>query len=273
MTDKSSQIKANRTQWFRLYAEALDDPKVQRLPPHLFKTWVNLMALACKRGGVFGRDEVAFALRMSDHDAASQIDELIGLGLLDIQADGKIEPHNWETRQFVSDTSTYRVRKHRERKKERACNGGETFHVAAPETETETETEKIPPNPHRGLDDPSPAETSQARPVASWSNFFTPADDASGVIRTEAGSIQLINGTRQLWLEKFSGDAARLDAALIEISGAINEGSRKPLAADVQGRLGRILGQRLDRDRSYQTAVVANAAAKAAPRPVKLSRW
>ena len=35
-------------QWLRLYDDVLDDPEVQRLPPDLFKHWVNLLCLANK---------------------------------------------------------------------------------------------------------------------------------------------------------------------------------------------------------------------------------
>ena len=55
--------------WFRFYADALDDPKVQRLPPPIFKTWVNLLCLASKNeGNLPSAEECAFALRMSDED-------------------------------------------------------------------------------------------------------------------------------------------------------------------------------------------------------------
>jgi hypothetical protein len=60
---------------------------------------------------------------------------------------------------------------------------------------------------------------------------------------------------------------------LIEISGEINIGSQKPLAADVQARLARKVSEKLDKDERYRAAVASNAAAKAAPKPVKLSRW
>ena len=37
--------------WFRFYNEALDDPKVQKLPPALFKSWVNLLCLTARHDG------------------------------------------------------------------------------------------------------------------------------------------------------------------------------------------------------------------------------
>lgn len=134
--------------WFRFYTEVLDDPKVQRLPPHLFKTWVNLLCLAGATDGVFPTiDDISFRLRMSTHDVEQQLDELILAGLIDIKPDGKLTPHNWSSRQFVSDNSTERVRKHRKQKAETSRNEDETLHETPPEPEpnpeTESETENL----------------------------------------------------------------------------------------------------------------------------------
>lgn len=132
----------NRLRWFRFYTEALDDEKVQLLPPSLFKTWINLLCLAASSGGKIPRaSSVSFRLRLSTHDTQQQIDELILAGLIDIGPDGALKPHNWEVRQYVSDTSSDRVRKFRKNNKKRRRNGDETFHGTTPEAETETEAE------------------------------------------------------------------------------------------------------------------------------------
>jgi hypothetical protein len=136
-------------QWFRFYIEVLDDPKVQKLPPHLFKAWVNVLCIAGSNDGVLpGIDDIAFRLRSSVHDAQTQIDELIGLGLIDIRRDKKLEPHNWMKRQFVSDSSTERVRKFRQNHRKQPCNADETFHETPPEqNRADSESEQIPPKP------------------------------------------------------------------------------------------------------------------------------
>lgn len=133
------------SRWFRMYDEMLDDPKVQMLAPELFKTWVNILALASRRGGALHAvTEVAFALRMSVGDTQAHIDELVRTGLLDIRDDNGVEPHNWWKRQWKGDDSADRVRRHRARKK-RECNehvtGGVTVTVTPPDTETDTDTE------------------------------------------------------------------------------------------------------------------------------------
>ena len=136
------------SRWFRLYDELLDDPKVQMLPPELFKTWVNLLAVASRNDGTLPAvTQLAFSLRVSPTDMQSRLDDLILAGLLDIRDDGRIEPHNWKIRQWKSDDSAERVRKHRQRKRElkqagnETCNGGVTVTVTTPETDTEADTE------------------------------------------------------------------------------------------------------------------------------------
>lgn len=111
--------------WFRFYTEALDDPKVQRLHAPLFKTWINLLCLAGKNDGQLPCvDDIAFALRMSHHDASQHIDELVLAGLIDIQTGPHVRftPHNWAQRQYQSDRSAERTRKYRERKAKNACD-------------------------------------------------------------------------------------------------------------------------------------------------------
>ena len=81
--------------WFRFYDEALDDPKVQRLPAPLFKTWVNLLCLASKHGGQLPQmPDIEFALRIAPEEAAQAIALLEKAGLLDRDRNG-LAPHNW----------------------------------------------------------------------------------------------------------------------------------------------------------------------------------
>ena len=126
--------------WFRLYTEMLDDEKVQMLTPELFKTWVNILCVAAARDGVLPPvEKLAFKLRVSNHDMQSRIEDLIIAGLIDVRADKSLQPHNWERRQWKSDDSAERVRKHRETK--RSCNGAVTVTATPPEADTESETD------------------------------------------------------------------------------------------------------------------------------------
>jgi len=115
--------------WFRFYAEALHDRKVQTLDPPAFKTWVNVLCLACGGGGVLpAMPDIAFALRMSESGAARAVRELQGAGLIDQTING-LEPHNWRGRQFQSDSSTERTREYRQRKRHSDGAGNVTVTV------------------------------------------------------------------------------------------------------------------------------------------------
>jgi hypothetical protein len=117
-----AKIEPRYSRWFRMYSEIIDDSKVQRLCPSLFKAWVNILALASQNEGkVPHSEEIAFRLRMSINDTSAAIDELIHTGLIDILPDGSFTPHNWGKRQFKWDgtdrTAADRMRRMRERKK------------------------------------------------------------------------------------------------------------------------------------------------------------
>ncbi len=100
--------------WFRFYTDVLNDPKVQRLPAETFRAWVNLLCLAKEHDGVLpDLPDVAFALRVSEEEAGGWLDELESRGLLDRDELSRRFPHNWEGRQYASDSSTERVRRHR----------------------------------------------------------------------------------------------------------------------------------------------------------------
>ncbi len=144
MQQEGGKSKAT-SHWFRFYSEVLNDHKVQALDPTLFKGWVNILCLANEqdhdRGSLPPIDEIGFKLRLSQHSAKELVDALVLQGLLDINPDKSITPHNWKGRQYKSDRSTERVRKHRERKRNVSCNELRNVSVTPPESETETETE------------------------------------------------------------------------------------------------------------------------------------
>ena len=119
--------------WFRFYDEALDDPKVQLLPPERFKVWVNLLCLACRHDGKLPPiADVAFALRMARDEAGECLLDFTQRGLLD-QYEEQFSPHNWAKRQYRSDVSTDRVKRFRETKRNVSPAVSET----APDTDTE----------------------------------------------------------------------------------------------------------------------------------------
>lgn len=138
--------------WFRFYSTALDDPKIQRLPGDLFKSWVNLLCLANEgepRGSLPCLEDIAFRLRLPEDRAAAVVDELTSRGLLDA-TDETMHPHNWDERQFASDDVTRRTRKHRRSvsgnvPENVSGNVSPPFHGTPPDTDTVTEADQTSP--------------------------------------------------------------------------------------------------------------------------------
>ena len=135
------------SRWFRLYDEMLDDPKVQRLHPALFKVLINLWCVASRNDGRLpSATDLSFSLRMTEDETFRAVSKLADAGFIDTDpATSEQRPHGWDARQFRSDTSTDRVRAHRERRKTKGKpdntppaggsqgNGDETFHGTGPE--------------------------------------------------------------------------------------------------------------------------------------------
>ena len=127
------------SRWLRLYDEVLDDPKVQKLSPELFKIWINLLCLTSKHDGILPDTEsVSFALRMTFHETNEALKKLVSYGLFDNTKKG-LSPHAWSKRQYKSDTSTDRVKRFRQRSR----NGQLTVTVTAPDTDTEQRQKQI----------------------------------------------------------------------------------------------------------------------------------
>jgi len=105
--------------WFRLYAEFATDPKVQMMSEALQRRLLMLFCLQCSNGiETFHETErdssIAFALRISEDELAETKAVFVRRGF--INEDWTLI--NWESRQYVSDSSTERVRKHRQAKKQ-----------------------------------------------------------------------------------------------------------------------------------------------------------
>jgi hypothetical protein len=135
--------------WFRFYNDVINDAKVQLLPKALRWAWVELLCLASKNDGFLPPiEQIAFNVRASVNDAQSDLDALILAGLIDIRADGRLTPHNWADRQFVSDTSRERTRNYRQRLKKRRSDDDVTSQVTAPDPDPDSETDlNYPPSP------------------------------------------------------------------------------------------------------------------------------
>jgi hypothetical protein len=149
--------------WFRFYTEAFADTRLRGLDPAYRWLWVSVLGMARS-------SPVAGLLLVGNSRATSEVTpkeladysalptRTVANGLAKLEAAGMIERNDdppcwsvvaWDRRQFASDTSTDRVRAHRERQQSSTAVP-ETFQERspdrfrnAPETETETETETV----------------------------------------------------------------------------------------------------------------------------------
>ena len=128
--------------WFRLYSEFAHDPKIQMLPEAMQRRYVMLMCLRCSEVlETLHETEIAFQLRLS----TGELQETKQLFISKNFIDEKWNLLNWDKRQFVSDSSTMRVARHREKKKQ-PSNGNETLQKRpsnAIDTDTDTDKKQI----------------------------------------------------------------------------------------------------------------------------------
>jgi hypothetical protein len=126
--------------WFRLYSEFAHDPKIQMLPEAMQRRYVMLMCLRCSETlETLHETEIAFQLRLSEAELIETKQLFISKNFIDSQWNLL----NWDKRQFVSDSSTKRVRKHRDNKKQQS-NDGETLQKRSSNAiDTDTDTEQI----------------------------------------------------------------------------------------------------------------------------------
>lgn len=213
--------------WFRFYHDAIDDPKVQRLPGDLFKFWVNVMCLASRsdeRGLVkLDAEAIAFATRLPDDEAGQMIADLVRRNLLEETTEG-YEPHNWDKWQFKSDNVAERVAKHRSNA---ASDGdGDTRNVTGnvtetpkpsviqiTDTDTESDTEEresadAPPPP------PDPPKPKPKRASRIPDDFEITDDMRQWAIEQGAGAIQVERETEKFldyWRAAAGSKGVKLD--------------------------------------------------------------
>lgn len=141
--------------WFRMHADAVDDDKLKLLA---FEDRWHFVAIMClKAQGVLDDSQhldrrVAAKLGLTQRDADEVRNRLMDIDLVD----DNWQPINWDKRQYVSDNSTERVRRYRQKQQlERLGNVSGT----SPETETETETQRESDDSHGGETPPDPVRS------------------------------------------------------------------------------------------------------------------
>ena len=162
-------MRRNSDPWFRFYVRTLNNPKVQQLAASDFKGWVNLLCLAKEYDGALPPvEDIAFRLRLSKRKAETLLKSLEFNGLIDGDT-----IHDWGEMQYASDSSTERVKRHRERQRNVPSNVPTVPHKVPSnvsetvqrqnrgETETkETETEaEVPATKTKSLSRVASADT------------------------------------------------------------------------------------------------------------------
>ncbi len=128
-------------QWFRMYAEFATDPKVQMMSEPLQRRYVMLLCLRCNIDSndnvtlheTLTDEAIAFQLRISNQEWLETKATFVSKNLIDEHNN----PVAWGKRQYSSDSSAERVRRHREKKKQECNNGNVT--VTPPEADTESD--------------------------------------------------------------------------------------------------------------------------------------
>lgn len=122
-------------QWFRMYAEAVDDEKLRLLA---FEDRWHFVALLClKAQGILDESnpelrtrKISVKLGLDSVELETVMKRLETVGLVSVTG----QPSNWNKRQFVSDSSTSRVRAFRKRFRNNP--------VTPSESESESDTEQ-----------------------------------------------------------------------------------------------------------------------------------
>lgn len=99
--------------WFRLYHEFADDPKVQMMPEQMQRRLIMLFCSKCK-DETLHETERAFHWRITETELAETKAVFLQKGFIDEHWNLL----NWNSRQFLSDSATDRVRRFRQRKKQ-----------------------------------------------------------------------------------------------------------------------------------------------------------
>jgi len=130
-------------QWFRLYTDITDNHKLRMLA--FEDRWHFVAILACNSAGLIKGDneflERALAVKLGVQ--LRELDE-IKRRLIDVKLiDADWKPVGWDERQYVSDSSTARTRKYREKQKATDSVTSRERHndvtVTPPDTDTDTE--------------------------------------------------------------------------------------------------------------------------------------
>lgn len=126
-------------------------------------------------------------------------------------------------------------------------------------------TRVVEPTRHKPSLEPSLKERTPKPPAGAsttsgsfWSALSPESYD--GGVTYDGKVITLSEDRHAHWLDEFGGNAKRLDLALVEIAGRLQPNRSKPVCAQVESQLARIVADKLDRDTRYLAAKNSNSA-------------
>jgi hypothetical protein len=128
--------------WFRLYSEFSSDPKIQSMSEPMQRRLVMLFCLRC--GNVLEtlqENEIVFALGISEEEWKETKELFVSKCFIRF-IKGKCNITNWNKRQFISDSSTDRVRKYRANK-ETLPQRSESVTVTPPDSYPDSDSDHI----------------------------------------------------------------------------------------------------------------------------------
>jgi hypothetical protein len=133
--------------WIRLYREALHDPKLVTLTDRQHRAWINCLLVASDTGALPSRRDIAVHMRMTMVDVEQLLCDLVEAELLDADSmNGPVTTyriHGWSTRQYATDSSAERMRKHRAKRRDGHVTSQVTSHVTERDgIESDTDTDK-----------------------------------------------------------------------------------------------------------------------------------
>ena len=134
--------------WIKLFIEILDDPKMGRLPNHMWRRAVELFLLAGRKGSDGALppvEEMAWTLRLPQDKLLEDLQGLAGVGVVHEAAPGSWVVSNFSRRQTAL-SGAERVRNFRERKEDvteryEGCNeGGGVDSTSTSDSESESDS-------------------------------------------------------------------------------------------------------------------------------------
>lgn len=123
--------------WYRHYAEWVHDPKIQSMDETSQRRHVCVLCLMCDGSlSQLSESEIAFALHITPEELQITKKIFIEKGFID----DNWNVMQWDKRQYISDTSTERTRKWREKNGKRTSpKRHKAVTVTPPDTDTDTE--------------------------------------------------------------------------------------------------------------------------------------